>query len=79
MSQLSKSKGILEIKKQNKKNSKLFEEDLILYSEEDKDLEFFEIMKKGYIEMGQINLSIAIDDEKELVDVNNYETWLCGV
>lgn len=79
MSQLSKNKRILKNKKQNKKNSKLFDDDLILYSEETKDSDFLEMMKKGYIEMGEINLNIAIDYENELVDVNNYDTWLCGV
>ena len=36
-------------------------------------------MKKGYEEMGNINLQLAIDNEGELVDVIEYETWLCGV
>ncbi|MDD6794105.1 MAG: hypothetical protein PUE01_01640 [Clostridiaceae bacterium] len=57
------------------KNSTLFYGDLIEYSE----AELTEVMKKGYMEMGEINLQLAIDSESELVDVNKYETWLCGV
>ena len=37
------------------------------------------MMIRGYKEMGDINLQLAIDNESELVDVIEYETWLCGV
>ena len=46
------------------------------------DIEKYKIfmeMKKGYIEMGKLNLEIALENESELVEINNYETWLCGV
>ena len=36
-------------------------------------------MKKGYIEMGNLNLAIAHEyDECGFIDVDIYETWLCG-
>ena len=39
----------------------------------------FEKMKKGYIEMGNLNLAIAHKyDECGFIDVDIYETWLCG-
>lgn len=66
-------------KKQNIKNSTLFRGKLIQYNKEDKDSEFYNEMKLGYLEMASINLQIAIDNEGELADIKNYETWLCGV
>lgn len=57
-----------------KKNGTLFYSDSIQYSKP----ELIEIMKQGYIEMGEINLRLAIDSESELVDINKYETWLFG-
>lgn len=56
-----------------------FGDNLIQCNEKHNYLEDFNLMKKGYIEMGQINLQLAIDNGSELVDINNYETWLCGV
>ena len=36
-------------------------------------------MKKGYIEMGKLNLAIAHEyDGCGFIDVDIYETWLCG-
>ena len=64
---------------QNINNSKLFADDLIQYSDKIKDPELFMAMRDGYIDMGVINLNIALESESELFDVNNYETWLCGV
>lgn len=66
-------------KRQNIKNSTLFKGKLIQYNKEDRDCEFYKIMKSGYIEMASINLQLAIDNEEELADIKNYETWLCGV
>lgn len=63
----------------NKKSSILFNRDLIQYNEEQDSLESDNSMKIGYMEMGEINLQLAIDNGSELVDINNYETWLCGV
>ena len=69
---------IFEIYKENKNNSKLFDDELILYNEKNKYIDFYKVMKKGYIEMGDINLQIAVENEIEMIDVNNYEAWLCG-
>lgn len=63
----------------NEKNSKLFKEEIILYKEEVVNAEFVSMMKQGYIEMSEINLEIAQENEGEFADVNDYETWLCGV
>jgi hypothetical protein len=60
----------------DKNNSKLFQDDLIVCNE---DRNIIEIMKKGYQEMAKINLQLAIDNECELMDLKEYETWLCGV
>lgn len=60
-------------------SSKLFDNELILYNEESKESYSLEEMKKGYIDMGNINLEIAFESESELVDFSKYETWLCGV
>lgn len=67
-----------EIKKDNKykNNSELFDENLIVYINEDDFSPMLEVMKRGYIEMSQINLEIAEECVDELSD---YETWLCGV
>ncbi|MBD7911120.1 MULTISPECIES: hypothetical protein [Clostridium] len=64
---------------QSVKSRSLFDGNLIQCNEEKKSLEDFESMRNGYIEMGQINLQLAIDNESELADIKNYETWLCGV
>jgi hypothetical protein len=64
---------------QSVKKRTLFDGNLIEYNKENNSVEDFDSMKNGYIEMGQINLQLAIDNESELVDINNYETWLCGV
>ena len=58
-----------------KKSSTLFYSELIQY----RDDELYQLMKKGYMEMGKINLKLATESESELVDINKYETWLCGV
>lgn len=63
----------------NQKNSKLFQEEIILYTEEANNAEFVMGMKKGYIEMSEINLEIAQENEGEFAEVNDYEIWLCGV
>lgn len=58
------------------KNSELFQDDLIVCNEE---RNIIETMKKGYQEMAKINLQLAMDNECELMEVKEYETWLCGV
>ena len=62
------------VKREN--NSKLFDENLIVYINEVDSSQMLEVMKRGYIEMSQINLELA----EECVDeISDYETWLCGV
>ena len=63
------------ITKKNKKNGTLFYSEVIQYSDD----ELYHLMKKGYIDMGEINLKLAIENGNELGDINKYETWLCGV
>ena len=64
------------LKKDKKHNSKLFDENLIVYINEVDSSQMLEVMKRGYIEMSQINLELA----EECVDeISDYETWLCGV
>lgn len=58
-----------------KKSSTLFYSEVIQYSDD----ELYNLMKKGYIEMGKINLKLSMESESELGDINKYETWLCGV
>lgn len=76
MSFESIDKELLKKNREEINNSKLFGEDLILYSNGINNSELFEIMKRGYIEMSQINLALAEESEDDIV---NYETWLCGV
>ena len=78
MSKSFKKDYKLKTYKENSNNSKLFDEKLILYTKKDINHDFFEIMKSGYLEMGDINLQLAIDSEIEMFDFNNYEAWLCG-
>lgn len=66
-----------EIKKDKIKKSTILCSELIQYNKEKYKL--YSSMKNGYIEMGKINLQLASDNEGELVEINNYETWLCGV
>ena len=69
---IKKRKNIVQVKK----NSELFRDELIVCNG---DRNLLEMMIRGYKEMGDINLQLAIDNESELVDVIEYETWLCGV
>ena len=69
-----------------KKNRKFIKDNLIVYSEDYKAFEFFELIKNGYIEMSKINLEIIQEfnpSQKSLKyrfdDINEYEKWLCGV
>lgn len=67
---------VLKKDKKHKNNSKLFDENLIVYINEVDSSQMLEVMKRGYIEMSQINLELA----EECVDeISGYETWLCGV
>ena len=68
--------GVLKKDKKHKNNSKLFDENLIVYINEVDSSQMLEVMKRGYIEMSQINLELA----EECVDeISDYETWFCGV
>lgn len=65
----------------NEKKCKLNCDNLIEYNEGKNNRDFyeknfFEKMKKGYIEMAEINLQLA--RESEILDISNYETWLSG-
>ena len=60
----------------NNINSVSFENNIIVCNKKNN---FYKEIKKGYIEMGEINLQIAMESEKELVGINEYEAWLCGV
>ncbi len=71
MSQSMKSKITL---KKLETNNKV--DNNILYSKENL---YIEEMKNGYIEMAKLNLQIANECEFDLIDVDMYETWLCGV
>ena len=49
-------------------------------------MEFYELMKNGYIEMSNINLEISelFESSPETLhyqfdSINEYEKWLCGV
>lgn len=67
---------VLKKDKKHKNNSKLFDENLIVYINEVDSSQMLEVMKRGYIEMSKINLELA----EECVDeISDYETWLCGV
>ena len=64
----------------NIKNKKIdCEQNLKDLIECNKDKKIIEMMIKGYKEMGKINLQLAIDNEGELGELEEYEAWLCGV
>lgn len=64
----------------NIKNKKIdYEQNLKDLIECNEDKKFVEMMIKGYKEMGKINLQLAIDNEGELGELEEYEAWLCGV
>lgn len=44
---------------EHRRKNRVIENPIILYMENDYSIEFIENMKKGYIEMGEINLEIA--------------------
>ena len=82
MSKLFNNKNKLEFKK----NRKFIGEDLIRYNEDKNNMELYELMKSGYIEMANINLEISQLFESspetlqyEFDSINEYEKWLCGV
>lgn len=77
---LNKMRNIKIINNKITKSSRVNEELLIQCINEDISVDFEEIMKKGYIEMAEINLEYSIiGSEYMLDDVNEYEAWICGV
>ena len=65
------------LKEDNKKKSQFIRDAIILYIEERKKLEYIENMKRGYLEMAQINLEISEMGYAENFDnLNEYEVWL---
>lgn len=73
MSSISKNKKTTEIQK----NSRANHSNSIEYNEDKNKPDYVNAMKKGYLEMAQLNLKIAI--EGDFYDIGNYETWLSGV
>ena len=65
------------LKEDNKKKSQFIRDAIILYIEERKRLASLESIRKGYLEMAEINLEISemgyADDYK---DFQEYEAWL---
>lgn len=65
------------LSEKGKKSSQLIRDAIIVYIEERKKVEYIESMKKGYMEMADINVEIAemgcADDFKSLQE---YEVWL---
>lgn len=63
-----------------KKTRKFIKSDLIEYREKQYEVEFLQLMKKGYEDMAQINLELSqLPFECENANINEYENWLCGV
>ena len=63
-----------------KKNSQFIDYSIIEYSEEKINEDILKFMKKGYLEMAEINLEFSrIPFECESANINEYENWLCGV
>ena len=62
------------------KSSRVKGKSLIQCIDEDISADFEEMMKRGYIDMAEINLEYSmIGSEYMLDDVNEYEAWICGV
>ncbi|WP_024614320.1 hypothetical protein [Clostridium sp. Ade.TY] len=68
----------LEKLRQLQESCKYNGDNLIVYIDSKNNDEIEDIMKKGYQEMAFLNLQLALMTEHELVDVDDYETWLCG-
>ncbi|KRU28917.1 nickel responsive regulator NikR [Clostridium sporogenes] len=65
------------IKKDSQKRSEFFREAIILYIEERKKQIKMDEMKKGYIEMANINRNYAEQGfEQDVKDLKNYEAML---
>jgi CopG family transcriptional regulator/antitoxin EndoAI len=65
------------LKEDNKKKSQFIRDAIILYIEERKKLNYIDNMKKGYMEMAQINLEISeMSCAEDLKSLQEYEVWL---
>jgi len=65
------------LKKDSKKRSEFFREAVILYIEEKKRLSYIDEMKRGYLEMAELNLQIAdMGFEIDIKDFKDYEVKL---
>ena len=65
------------LQKDSKKRSEFFREAIILYIEEKKRLSYIEEMKRGYLEMAELNLEIAdMGFEIDIKDFKDYEVKL---
>lgn len=64
---------------ENKNRNEFVKEAMKLYLREKRRVEVFERLKNGYVEMSQINLSLAeIGFEQDMVELNIYEAKLTG-
>lgn len=65
------------LKEDNKKKSQFIKDAIILYIEERKKIKNIEDMKKGYMEMAQMNLEISeMSCAEDLKCLDEYEVWL---
>ena len=65
------------LKEDNKKKSEFIREAIILYIEDKKKLKTIELMKKGYLEMAQLNLEIVeMGFAYDMRDLKEYEAKL---
>ena len=65
------------LKEDSKKRSEFIRELIILYIEEKKKLREIEQMKKGYLEMGKLNLEIAeVGFASDINNLKEYEAKL---
>ena len=65
------------LQKDSKKRSEFFREAIILYIEEKKRLRYIDEMKRGYLEMAELNLEIAdMGFEIDIKDFKDYEVKL---
>ncbi|HCW04861.1 MAG TPA: CopG family transcriptional regulator [Clostridium sp.] len=60
-----------------KKNSQYIKDAIILYIEERKKNEYIDRMKKGYMEMADINVEMAeMGCAEDFINLQDYEVWL---
>jgi CopG family transcriptional regulator / antitoxin EndoAI len=65
------------LKEDHKKKSQFIRDAIILYIEERKKLKYIDDMKKGYMEMAQINFEISeMSCADDLKCLEEYEVWL---